>query len=220
MQAAGTEPQKGGGGLTQATISLCTVAARHTKLTCPRAFQGPPMPGEGQTHAYWDSAHAPQARTGLEESDSWGLVASVHDGLCKCPGRSVLPLSSGPGRAGLRGHFCPSSPRACSPGGERASGVGSVALEVMSGQQALAAHTPGPPHWEGSACTPCAAISPAAACGRILHGLASRGWGRIGLSLGAWNPGDQETLAPPTPTPTHRQPQGSLHQAASSSEIP
>ena len=74
-----------------------------------------------------------------------------------------------------------------------------MALVVTSGQQALAAHAPRPPHRAGSACTPCATASPAPACGRILHALVCRGWRRLGLSLGVWSTRNRGTPAPADP---------------------
>ena len=53
----------------------------------------------------------------------------------KRPGRSVLPLSRGPGLAGFWGTFSP--PRISVPGEQRAYGAVSVTLDGMSGQQAL-----------------------------------------------------------------------------------
>ena len=85
----------------------------------------------------------PGARTGLGQSDSRGT--SGHQGLCKAPWEVCAPSVQGAWAARAPGRFLPSPPRACAPGAQRAHRAVSVALEGKSGQQALAAHTAGPP---------------------------------------------------------------------------
>ena len=194
----GQTPRKEEGTLPKPLTSPCTGATRHKKLTCPHAFEGQ-LDARGRTITDLLQACTLQARLGLGESDSQGPVASVQEGLCKAPWEVWDPSVQGAWTGWAPGAL-PSflTLSLCSWGTESQQGC-QCGPGRDSGQHALAAHAPGPPHWAGSAGIACAAASPAPVCGRILHVLASSGWGRVGLSLGAWSPGDQGTPAPPHP---------------------
>lgn len=92
--------------------------------------RGGQTPGSGAYRLYWDSACAPRARRG------WDRVTArepqVTRFCAKRPGRSVLPLSRGPGQAAFRG---PSSP----PG---------ISVPVFLGHRQPA----GPPAWPWKGC--------------------------------------------------------------------
>ena len=78
----------------------------------------------------------PPGQEGLGQSDSQG--ASGHQGLCTVTWEVCAPSVLGAWAGRVPGHFLPSPhPRACVPGAQRACGAVSVALEGMSGHQAL-----------------------------------------------------------------------------------
>ena len=92
VHGAWRDPQRGGGGTTEAPTSPCRGAARHTQLTSPRAIQGWPDARVRPHRLYWDSACALWARMGRTEGQSGSLrspgsVQSDLRGHCSlCPG--------------------------------------------------------------------------------------------------------------------------------------
>ena len=75
-------------------------------------------------------------QNGLRQSDSQGT--SGHQGLCKATWEVCAPSVQEAGAGLFLGHVLPSPhPHASVPGAQRACGALSVALEGMSGQQAL-----------------------------------------------------------------------------------
>ena len=160
------------------------------------------MPGSGPHRLYCDSACAPQARTGLGESDSQG--ASVHQGLCKAPWEVCAPSVQGAWAARAPGRFLPfPAPCLCSWGTEGPRG----------GQRG-----PGRDVRTAGTCSssPWATLTGRAQLAHlvlldlshqsvegILHALESRGWVRVGLSLGAGSAGDRGTPAPSPPRLPH-----------------
>ena len=121
MYRAWRDPQRGGGGTTEAPTSPCRGTARHTQLTSPCAIQGWPDARFRPHRFYWDSACALWARMGGTEGQSGSLrspgsVQSDLRGHCSlCPGGqawqdsgALPPLPASPclgawGTKGLRG---------------------------------------------------------------------------------------------------------------------
>ena len=130
------DPQRGGGGITQAPNSPCRGTARHTQLTSPRAFQGRPDARVRTPQTILGLSLCPAGQNGLGQSDSQGT--SGHQGLCKATWEVCAPSVLGAWAGRVPGHFLPSPhPRACVPRAQRACGAVSVALEGRSGPQAL-----------------------------------------------------------------------------------
>ena len=134
-QRAWRDPERCGGGYIHTPNSPCSGADRHTQLTYPHAFQGCPDARVKPYRLYWDSACAQQARRGWDrvtarEPQVTRVCGSDLGGLCSaCPGGRGWP-----GSGALPP--LPASPCLCAWGTEGLQG-GSVALEGMSGQQAL-----------------------------------------------------------------------------------
>ena len=122
-------------GYIHAPNSPYSGAASHTQLTSSHAFQGLPDTRVRHHRLYWDSACAQQARRGWDR-----VTAREPQGTSVC-GRDLGGLCSlCPGGQGWLGSGAlpplPVSPCLCAWGTEGLRG-GSVALEGMSGQQAL-----------------------------------------------------------------------------------
>lgn len=136
VHGAWRHPQRGGGGTTQAPTSPCRGAARHTQLTSPCAFQGRPDARVRSLQTLLGLSLCPAGQEGLGQSDSQG--ASGHQVLCKATWEVCAPSVQGAGAGRVPGPFLPSRHlRACVFGAQTACGAASVALEGMSGQQAL-----------------------------------------------------------------------------------
>ena len=136
VHGAWSDPQRGGGGITRAPNSPCRGTTRHTLLMSPCAFQGRTDARIRTPQTILGLILCPVGQNGLGQSDSQGT--SGHQGLCKVTCEVCAP-SVQEARAGLvPGHVLPSPhPHASVPGAQRACGALSVALEGMSGQQAL-----------------------------------------------------------------------------------
>ena len=136
VHGAWIDPQRGGRGTTQSPNSSCMGTARHTQLMSPRAFQGRPDARVRNPQTILGLSLCPMSQNGLGQSDSQGT--SGHQGLCKATWEVCAPSVQEAGAGPVLGHVLPSPhPHASVPGAQRACGVLSVALEGMSGQQAL-----------------------------------------------------------------------------------
>ena len=125
-----------GGGLDEAEVPACLLGG-HTHRSLPASAKH-----RGQDHQiiYCDSAHAQWARMGLEESDSWGPVASVHDSLCKASWKACGHCVHQPGLAGLQWPFLPSLPPSPECASSRfISHIRHLHVPPRSGEQAPAA---------------------------------------------------------------------------------
>ena len=106
------------------------------QLTSPRAFQGRPDARVRNPQTILGLSLCPMSQNGLGQSDSQGT--SGHQGLFKATWEVCAPSVQEAGAGPVLGHILPSPhPHASVPGAQRACGVLSVALEGMSGQQAL-----------------------------------------------------------------------------------
>ena len=136
LHGAWRDTQRGGGGTIQAPNSPCRGATRYTELMSPHAIQGQPDARVRTPQTLLDLRLCPPGQEGMGQSDSQG--ASGHQGLCTATWEVCTPsvLRAQDGR--VPGHFLPSPhPRAWVPWAQRACGAISVAMEVISGQQAL-----------------------------------------------------------------------------------
>ena len=175
-------PQRGGGGTAQAPTSPCRGAARHTQLTSPRAFQGRPD----------TRVRTPQTLLRLSlcprPGQAWDRVTAgepqVTRVCAKRPGRSVLPLSRGPGLPGLRGASSPPWGTEGPRGGQHGPG-GDIRTAGPCSSHTWATLT----GWAQRAHLVLLDLSHQSVEG-TLHALESRGWVSVGLGLGAGSAGD------------------------------
>ena len=116
------QPLQGHHHAQPADVPMCLPGAARCQGQDPQTFLGLRL--------------CPLGQEGLGQSDSQG--ASGHQGLCTATWLVCAPSVLGAKDGRVPGHFLPSShPRACVPGAQRACGAVSVALEGMSGHQAL-----------------------------------------------------------------------------------
>ena len=115
MHGVWRDPQRGGGGITQAPNSPCRDTARHTQLTSPLAFQGWPDARVRTPQTILGLILCPMGQNGLGQSDSQGT--SGHQGLFKATWEVCAPSVQEAGAGPVPGHVLPSPhPHASVPG--------------------------------------------------------------------------------------------------------